>query len=230
MSGLAACLAALVQAVPFPTPPPYEGFTEFGPVETVEIHEVAAGAHDRRAVRVRGTFGPLEFAMDARFYELSGGGSVVIIPLQELLFDVRSLLGRRVEVTGFVRRLRERQGVERCEDPLISRPKSHCDDPSLPPTPDLQGEKASWPRVSITAWSISDISPMSFKKGETDRLSDALGTLEGERREVRVKGRFCGVTLCGPAPGPAPQSSAWLLKDGNDFVWVVGKEDRKAHV
>jgi hypothetical protein len=133
-------------------------------------------------------------------------------------------MGKRVEVVGFVRQLVRDQGVEQCDIP--PRPTSYCRDPTIPPTPDLKGEKASWPTWSITIWSIADAMPLSFKKGEAARLADSLGTVGEGRRDVRVSGRFCGVGLCGPAPGPAPHPSAWLLQDGEDAVWVLGKEPR----
>jgi hypothetical protein len=215
------------QVPPFAEPSPEVGRSrEYFAPENADVHEIAAGAYERRTVRVKGTLVAIEPRIDAQYFELTDRGSVVIIPVNEILADVPSLLNRRVQVTGLVRRLMDKQGTENCEGNRQPRPTSYCRDPSLPPTPDLQGDRTGWPRMSITIWSISDITPLSFKKDQTERLSDAIGTLEGAPREVRVSGRFCGVSLCGAPPGPAPQPSAWLLKDGEDFVWVIGKEPK----
>lgn len=208
----------------FPQMTPIGGFIEFGVPETVDLQDVLDGRQERKAVRVKGILGSLLSQYQAQYFELRDLGSVVLIPVPELLHDVPSLMGKRVEVVGFVRQLVPDQGLEQCDIP--PRPSSYCRDPTIPPTPDLKGEKASWPRWSITIWSITDATPMSFRKGEAVRLGDSLGTLGEERRDVRVAGRFCGVGLCGKAPGPPPHASAWLLQDGADVVWVLGKEPR----
>lgn len=216
------------QAPPFAAPSPEVGRNrEYLGEETAEIHAIAAGAYERRTVRVKGTLLALETRIDAQYFELNERGSVVVIPVHEILADVPTLLNKRVEVTGLVRRLMDRQGTEYCQGPQRPLPASYCRDPTLPPTPDLQGDRTGWPRMSITIWSISDISPLSFKKNETERLSDAIGTLDAAaRRDVKLSGRFCGVSLCGPPPAPAPDKSAWLLRDGEEAIWIVGKEAR----
>jgi hypothetical protein len=215
------------QARPLPEPSPEVGRSrEYLAAENVELREIANGGYDRRTVRVKGTLVALETRIDAQYFELTERGSVVVIPVNEILLDVPTLLNKRVEVTGLVRQLMDKQGTEYCRGPRQPLPASYCKDPNLPPTPDLQGDRTGWPRMSITIWSISDISPLSFKKNEGSRLADAIGTLDPTAKEVKVSGQFCGVSLCGAPPGPAPQPSAWLLKDGDDFVWVIGKEPK----
>jgi hypothetical protein len=209
----------------FPQIEPALGFVEFGVVQPVDLKDVTDGLMERKAVRVQGQLGPLQALGQAQYFELRDLGSVVIIPLPEMIHDMPTLLGRRVEVVGFVRQLVREQGLEECD--FTPRPASYCRDPTLPPTPDLKDEKSGWPTWSITIWSISDASPLNFRKGEALRLSDSLGTLQGgERRDVRVAGRFCGVGLCGPPPTPPPHPTAWLLQDGQEAVWVIGKEPR----
>jgi hypothetical protein len=209
----------------FPEMTPSLGFIEFGAVEPVDLQDITDGRMERKAVRVKGHLGLLQPLVNAQYFELRDLGSVVLIPVPEMIRDMPTLMGKRVEVVGFVRQLMREQGLEQCDMP--PRPASYCRDPTLPPTPDLKDEKAGWPTWSITIWSISDVSPMTFRKGDAPRLSDSLGTMGAtERRDVRVAGRFCGVGLCGKKPGTPPHPSAWLLQDGDDMVWVLGKEPR----
>ena len=222
-------LAAAV-AGQIPTPPPFDpqqpqgSFLEFGPVQPTTLEEILHGRYDRKAVRVKGTLGPLETLLQAQYFELRDFGSVVLIPVPELLHDVPRLMGRRVEVVGFVRRLVREQGYVQCDIP--PRPASYCADPTLPPTPDLTDERATWPMWSITLWSILDQTPLGPRKEDAGRLSDAIGTLGEAGRAVHVRGRFCGTGLCGASPGPAPHASAWLLQDGEERIWVLGKAPR----
>jgi len=196
-----------------------------------ELSEVALGGYLRRAVRTRGRLTPLE--PGGRYFELSEGGKVVLMPVGEL-GDIGSLNGRRVEVVGFVRPLVETQGTCVVEDSRARSgrrrvPQSYCDDPDLPPTPDLGVgvERAHWPRTSITVWSLSDITPFERGRGglEHSPLVDLLAERAPSDKRVRVVGRFCGANLCGGL-GRRPHPSAWVLQDEDESVWVIGKEPK----
>lgn len=201
------------------------GYEHHGTPLPVELSEIAVGGHMRRAVQTRGTLVSLE--PGDRYFELSEGGRVVIIPVGEAGGALTSLNGRRVEVVGFVRPLVERQGTCQLSDRRTA-PQSYCDDPDLPPTPDLGVgvERASWPRTSITVWSVSDITP--FERGggaEASSLMDVLAEEAPGDKPVRVVGRFCGARPCGGL-GARPHPSAWALQDAEASVWVIGKEPK----
>ena len=136
---------------------------------------------------------------------------------------MKALVGRRVEVEGYVRRLVENQGT--CKiGPRTVVPASYCENPELPPTPDLQGESASWPRVSITTWYVGDLTTPEGKRGDArDLIGDILDTQGSSGKPVRVVGRFCGASLCGGL-GAAPSPKAWALFDEVTAVWVIGKD------
>jgi hypothetical protein len=174
-------------------------------------------------VTTRGFVTPLDIT--GHYYELNGGGSVVLIPVSELGASMSQLTGRRVEVAGLVRQLVQNQGT--CILARQSYPQSYCDNPDLPPTPDLTGDRAGWPRFSITAWSILDITPLEKRRRELERgsLADALTSATPSDKPVRVVGRFCGANLCGGL-GPPPDASAWALQADETAVWVVGKEPK----
>lgn len=199
------------------------GKDKYGLVQPAEVSELAAEMYLRRAVRTRGFLNPLDFA--GRYYTLSDGGAqVVLIPAADYAKGLKSLAGRRVEVEGFVRRLVSDQGT--CPVPPDRRrvPQSLCDNPELPPTPDLQGEAETWPRVSITTWYIGDITEPGRTHGESrDLIGDILAPEAPSGKPVRVVGRFCGANLCGDL-GAAPVQGAWVLDDGVTAVWVIGKE------
>jgi hypothetical protein len=99
--------------------------------------------------------------------------------------------------------------------------QSICDDPELPPTPDLTLERASWPNVSITAWSIVDVSPDAASA--SDDFATTLGGSPGEN--VRLRGRFGGANLDGRLAA-APQAGAWTLLSDAGAVWIIGKPPR----
>lgn len=209
-------------------PPPIEvpgvivvGKERYGPVQPAEVSELETQQYLDRAVRTRGLLEPLD--LEGRYYTLSDGGSrVVLIPAGDFHDDYRSVRGRRVEVEGYVRRLVERQGT--CGPSTSPMPKSICDNPELPPTPDLVREKASWPRVSITTWYVGDITAPERKRGESrDLIGDVLDPQSPSDKPVRIVGRFCGASLCGGL-GEPPVPKAWVLADDVSALWVIGKE------
>jgi hypothetical protein len=199
------------------------GNDRYGLIQPAEVSELAAEMYLRRAVRTRGFLSPLDF--QGRYYTLSDGGAqVVLIPAADYVQGLKSLAGRRVEVEGFVRRLVSNQGT--CPVPPDRRrvPQSLCDNPELPPTPDLQGEAETWPRVSITTWYVGDLTSPDRRRGEShDLIGDILAPEAPSGKPVRVVGRFCGANLCGEL-GAAPSPKAWVLDDGVTAVWVIGKD------
>jgi hypothetical protein len=205
-----------------PGMPPATSSDRYGLVQPAEVSELAAEMYLKRAVRTRGFLSPLDIA--GRYYTLSDGGAqVVLIPAADYVGGLKPLRGRRVEVEGYVRRLVSNQGT--CKvPPRQSVPQSLCDNPELPPTPDLQGEAATWPRVSITTWYVGDITAPDGKRGASrDLIGDILDPAALSGKPVRVVGRFCGANLCGGL-GAAPAPKAWVLDDGVTAVWVIGKE------
>jgi hypothetical protein len=183
----------------------------------VELRDIAQGEHDRVNVATRGYLARLEepyFALE------QGTERVMVIPMPGSSAALEALLGREIEVEGFVRRLYDRQGI--C---LQEKPQSYCDDPDLPTTPNRAG-RPDWPRLSITVWSA-----VERDAGETARPADRgslAELLDGTEAgaPVTVHGRFCGVSLCGSPATPAPERGAWRITDGDVSIWVVGKEPR----
>lgn len=117
------------------------GSARYGAAQPAEIWDLAAEMYLRRAVRTKGVLGMLD--IQGHYYTLSdGASSLVLIPGADFHGDLKGLVGRRVEVEGYVRRLVENQGT--CKvGPRTVRPASYCENPELPPTPDLQGERAA---------------------------------------------------------------------------------------
>ncbi|HYU44053.1 MAG TPA: hypothetical protein VEQ84_18040 [Vicinamibacteria bacterium] len=198
------------------------GSARYGAAQPAEIWDLAAEMYLRRAVRTKGVLGMLD--IQGHYYTLSDGASaLVLIPGADFHGDLKSLIGRRVEVEGYVRRLVENQGTCKLPNRQVA-PASYCENPELPPTPDLQGERSSWPRVSITTWYVGDLTAPDRKGGGAgDLIGDILDTQGASGKPVRVVGRFCGASLCGGL-GPAPAPKAWVLADDVTAVWVIGKE------
>jgi hypothetical protein len=227
LAGLVAAfsLAAGVRAAPqiqITAPGMNVGSANYGPAQPAEVSEIAGEMYLRHAVRTKGTLSQLDF--EGRYYSLSDGGStIVLIPAADFHGDLKTIGGRRVEVEGYVRRLVENQGTCRLPPNRVV-PSSLCENPELPPTPDLQGERVGWPRVSITTWYVGDLTTNDRKRGEgRDLIGDILNGQGASRKPVRVVGRFCGAGLCGGL-GTAPSPKAWALFDDVTAVWVIGKE------
>lgn len=190
------------------------------PVVEADLYLIVQGAYDRRDVKTRGVLSPLAppyLALE------QGTVRVMIIPVPGAENALARLVGRSVEVSGFVRRLQERQEI--CV-PRLGLPQSFCDDPDLPPTPDRAG-RASWPTVSITAWSAFDAGTGARTRAEgLSVLADIVAADAPPAGTVVVRGRFCGRSLCGDPPTPAPERGAWRIADGDASIWVVGREPR----
>jgi hypothetical protein len=197
------------------------GSDQYGTVQPAEISEIAGEMYVRHAVRTKGVLGPLDF--EGRYFRLSDGlSAVVLIPAANFQEGLKSLLGRRVEVEGYVRQLVEHQGTCQLDRAVV--PTSVCDNPELPPTPDLTKDAVDWPRVSVTAWYVGDLTTSDRKRNtERDLIGDALDASAPAGKTVRVAGRFCGAGLCGGLGAP-PVPKAWALFDDVTAVWVVGKD------
>ena len=220
MACLGLLLAALFSAQ-FPrTPEEARSLRYYGPPTPVTLDQIAlqGDSYQRRNVSTKGVVEPLELG---RFWALADGTArVVLIPAESYGADVDSLMGRQVEVTGIVRRLKS------CErEPFC--PVGHCsicEDQELPPVPD---PRIDWPRFSITVLSISDVGPANERSrgGDASSLTGLLAdpnTLAG--REIRVVGQFRGRNLFGDLPaGSRRDPSDWVLREGRQAVWVTGR-------
>ncbi|MGH9887916.1 MAG: hypothetical protein ACREBE_20455 [bacterium] len=225
MLSLALFVWAALQAPSLPTEPPTsQRDAAYGDPEPVDLWDLTAGVRTRHAVRTKGVLGVLEQGRGKSYYELrERGGRVVILVVGELDGSIGSLVGRRVEVVGFVRPLVESQGT--CTLPPNRRvvPQSYCDDPELPTTPDLGPDRIGWPRISVTIWSITDITALQHGAEAAD-LTAALDAPAGEK--VSVRGKFAGANLDKDLQTAAPEPRAWVLRSGDQAIWVIGKEPR----
>jgi len=162
------------------------GSEQYGTPQPAEVGEIAGQMYLKRAVRTKGHLDPLDFA--GRYFRLSDGGSaIVLIPAGNIQHDLQSLRGHRVEVEGYVRRLVEHQGT--CKLPPKGQvvPTSICDNPELPPTPDLYDESRDWPQVSVTAWYVGDISASDRRRDSSrDLIGDILDATADGGKTVRV--------------------------------------------
>jgi hypothetical protein len=187
----------------------------------MELERIANSpeTYQRQSVVTKGVLEPLDFQGT---WSLSEGSARVVLVLGESLgSDLRTLQGRRVEVTGVVRFLKS------CakEPPCRLGHCSVCEDPELPPLPEA---RLDWPRASITIFSLFDISPSGERARESERSSVAdlmadPASLVG--REVRLVGQFRGRNLFGDLPADSQRNrSDWVLKEGEHAVWVTGKK------
>jgi hypothetical protein len=211
-------LTLLLAAQTTVTAPGMTGPRSRAPAQPADLFAVATGEYDRMHVRTRGILAPFE----APYYVLeSGSARVLVIPLSGTGNTLAELVGHSVDVTGVVRRLQLSQGT--CLD---GKPQSYCDDPDLPVTPDRAG-RPSWPTVSITAFSAFDTDPHERRASEARTGIGALLGGEGDpEQKLTVRGRFCGVTLCGLPPATPPDRGAWRIAEGTDFVWILDREPR----
>lgn len=213
---------------PVPQPTPKSRYGRYGPPRVMALSEIARAADNapKRVVRTRGDLEFLE-APGSPYLELDDGTArVVIIPTNELQGDVRTLIGRRVEVVGLVRVL---QPPRTSDCPLGHW--SLCEDPDLPPLPDLTPDRIGWPRVSITVWNVSDVTPLEGRRRRSDGAS-ALAALvtkpeDYAGRTLTVVGRFRGRNLFGDLPaGSALTAKDWVLRAGCCSIWVTGKQPK----
>jgi len=197
----------------------------YGPPQPEELIAVALSPdhYHRRNVVVRGYLEPIP----GDYWLLSdGGGHLLFVPVPELsALALRESMGRRLEVTGIVRRLPDRQGTCRLGGRVV--PATMCDDPALPPLPDRQPE---WPPGSITATGFSAIE--DYRAAERHRGASSIGDLLADPsaragKTVRVVGRFRGANLFNDLPKATRRAADdWVLQDGERALWVTGRPPR----
>jgi hypothetical protein len=110
--------------------------------------------------------------------------------------------------------------------------QSQCEDPDLPPLPNLDNEKSNWPKMSVTIWGITDMTPppgthkkREFKTTTLEQLVMNPGDHDGET--LRVIGQFRGRNLYGDLPVKSQRSSSdWVIKDDAFAVWVSGRRPK----
>lgn len=220
-------LLALVapQLIPRPDPsgrapdPGQSGIGQYGDPQPVELASIAgdAGAYQRQNVRVRGMVDVIQVH---RIYTLRDGGFQVLLIPTGTIVDFERLIGFRIEVTGVVRQLREKQ--------YVGHPPVDLDlieDPGLPvlPAPDL-----SLPRVSLTVLSLTDLTPLDKHAAPAELAKNIAADPERYAgKKVTVVGQFRGRNLFGDLPTTSQRDpSDWVLKDGESAIWVTGKSPR----
>src|ERR1700730_17275451 len=85
------CATTAGAAAQLQMPPPGPAFEHYGVAQPVELSDLGLGSHDKRAVTTRGFITPLDIT--GHYYELNGGGSVVLIPVSELGASMSQLTG-----------------------------------------------------------------------------------------------------------------------------------------
>jgi hypothetical protein len=212
-----------VQILPQPGKPVEErtpGFSEYnmyGEPRSVDLASFAgdAGGYQRTNVRTKGR---LDILVPNQCYTLSDGADrVLLIPARDMAFsDFQTLMGFPVEVTGIVRQIRPKEYVQGVDLDLI-------EDPALPPLP---APRIDWPRVSLTAIGIFDISPLARRGGDAALTRDIVADpAHYAGKKVTVVGQFRGRNLFDDLPAHSQrEASDWVLKDGDSAMWVTGKK------
>jgi hypothetical protein len=92
---------------------------------------------------------------------------------------------------------------------------------------DKAGTNPLVPSTQILLWAFVDVSDVerSRRQATSGGLAEVLKGAESQLgRTVRVLGQFGGRNLLKDLPADsAPDASAWVLRDGRQAVWVVGK-------
>jgi hypothetical protein len=207
-----------------PSPGPHSLRGMYGEARRVELDEIAHNPenYQRKNVATRGFLEPLQ---GREYWSLSMGISRVLLVPGEGSFtgELEGFVGRRVEVTGIVRLLKNCDN----EPPCRIGPCTLCEDPELPPLPN---PRTDWPRVSITILSLSELPDTGAERrdqvgsGLEDIFADPAAAVG---REVRVVGQFRGRNLFGDLPADSQRDpDDWVLKQGERAVWVTGKKPR----
>ncbi len=194
----------------------------YGPPRLVELEALVLGdGYQRAHVLTEGEVSPFE---NGRYWTLGHSTTrILVIPGRD--FDPSELdrvAGRRTEVRGIVRLIREKQYVGPTGQDL-----DLIEDPLLPPLPPPRFEQG-WPRISITVFAIRDRT-----NPETMRAKEVGGGVGWQilqeptaylGKKTRIYGQFRGRNLFGDLPaGSARSKDDWVLKDGDTAIWVVGK-------
>jgi hypothetical protein len=204
-----------------PTPSGRTSDANYGPARPAEIDSIVlSDGYQRAHVIVLGEVDPFE---NGRYWTVGHATArLLIIPGRELdASELDRAIGRRVELRGVVRRLRDKEyvGPTRTDLDLI-------EDPTLPPLPPPQFERG-WPRISLTVFEIRDrTNPEGIQKpqggGMGRRILDEPSAFSG--KTARIMGQFRGRNLFGDLPANSARTKdAWVLKDGDTAMWVTGK-------
>jgi len=231
IGSLAPVLFALAVLGSAPQPPTLEAPVQrqeptprkqYGPAQPEELLTLAMNPdnYQRRNVVTRGYLGMLP---GDRWLLSDGGAQLMLVPVVEMSAGgLHAQLGHRIEVTGIVRVLPERQGSCQLEGRTV--PQTLCDDPDLPVLPDRRPE---WPHGSITATGVVDIESYraAGPRRATSTLVDARARPADQAgKSVRIVGRFRGANLYGDLPaGTRLDPGDWVLQDGEHAVWVTGR-------
>jgi hypothetical protein len=212
-----AAMPAGTQQVPAGRPPAVKIGTslgsQYGDVEVVSLHEIVSHPqfHQQRMVRTRGTF---ETGPDRGDYRLREERDQVLLLSVAEGNEFEMLMGRSVDVVGVVRRIRPKQYIN-------GEDLDKIEDPDLPvlPAPD-----PGLPRVTISFLSMFDATPLARRPGSGGGLADLVQGAGPGGRSVKVVGQFRGANLFGDVPDlPGRDVDAFVLKDGDTAIWVVGK-------
>ena len=170
------------------------------PIDVALDDLAVPGAYKGRAVRVKGVVQTYPDVSGGRRYVLREGMERVgLVPCPGVASDFDDLASRwpRLEVTGVVT---GEPGAG--SDPMV-------------------------PSVAVLVWAFADISPLEQpgRKSAGFSLGDLLRAGDAELgKKVAVTGQFGGRNLLGDLPAAsAPEPSAWVLRDGRQAIWVVGK-------
>ena len=189
-----------------------QGGANYGPPRVADLDTLALmpEGYQRAHVIVEGDLEQI----GSQYWTLRKGGSAVLL-IAHLEVDsglFMQALGRRVQIRGIVRMIRNKETVG---NPPTDR--DLVDDPNLPVLPPPSSDL---PRVSITALAMRDP-----EGGENRRTTDSSGGMERlSGKTTRILGQFRGRNLFGDLPaGSARGKDDWVLKDGETAMWVMGK-------
>jgi hypothetical protein len=193
----------------------------YGPARPAEIDSIVlSDGYQRAHVLIEGEVSPFE---NGQYWTIGHATArLLVIPGRQLdASELSRAGGRRVELRGVVRKLRPKEylGPNRTDLDLV-------EDPTLPPLPPPNFEQG-WPRISITVFEIRDrTTPEGIQKpqggGMGRQILDEPSVFSG--KTIRIFGQFRGRNLFADLPdGSARGKDAWVLKDGDTALWVIGK-------
>mgnify|MGYP000325742866 CR=1 FL=1 len=194
----------------------------YGPPRLVELDALVLGDGYQRAHVI--TEGEVSQFESGRYWTLGHSTTrLLLIPGRD--FDPSELdrvIGRRTEVRGVVRLIREKQYVGPTGQDL-----DLIEDPLLPPLPAPQFERG-WPRISITVFSIRDRTSPEFTRPKEIGGGVGWQILQEPAaylgKKTRIFGQFRGRNLFGDLPAASARGKDdWVLMDGDTAIWVMGK-------
>lgn len=194
----------------------------YGPPRLADLEALLVGDGYQRAHVI--TEGEVSSFENGRYWTLGHATArILVIPGRD--FDpseLDRLAGRRTEVRGIVRLIRDKQyiGPGRQDLDLV-------EDPLLPVLPPPQFERG-WPRISITVFEVRDRSNSETTRPRAQGGGVGWQILQDPDaylgKKTRVYGQFRGHNLFGDLPaGSARSKEDWVLKDGDTAIWVQGK-------